>query len=66
MPALEWVEANWPSSAKVLAVRCQGSRDGKLVDETRYDITSLPTSANPGGLPHAVGIAAASARPLVD
>ena len=29
----------------VLAVRCQGSRDGKPVDETRYYVTSLRTSA---------------------
>jgi hypothetical protein len=45
MPAPEWVEENWPGGATVLAVRCQGSRDGKLVDETRYYVTSLRTSA---------------------
>ena len=36
MPAPEWVAENWPGSATVLAVRCQGTRDGKPVDETRY------------------------------
>jgi hypothetical protein len=45
MPAPEWVAENWPGSAMVLAVRCQGSRDGKPVDETRYYVTSLRTSA---------------------
>lgn len=45
MPAPEWVAENWPGSATVLAVRCQGSRDDKPVDETRYYVTSLRTSA---------------------
>ena len=45
MPAPEWVAENWPGSATVLAVRCQGTRDGKPVDETRYYVTSLRTSA---------------------
>ena len=44
MPAPEWVAENWPGSAMVLAVRCQGSRDGKPIDETRYYVTSLRTS----------------------
>ncbi|MEA5415568.1 ISAs1 family transposase [Synechococcus sp. BA-132 BA5] len=45
MPAPEWVAENWPGSATVLAVRCRGTRDGKPVDETRYCVTSLRTSA---------------------
>jgi len=45
MPAPEWVAQNWPDSAMVLAVRCQGTRDGKPVDETRYYVSSLRTSA---------------------
>jgi hypothetical protein len=45
MPPPEWVVENWPGSATVLAVRCQGSRDGRRVDETRYYVTSLRTSA---------------------
>jgi len=45
LPAPEWVAENWHGSAMMLAVRCQGSRDGKPVDETRYYVTSLRTSA---------------------
>ena len=45
MPAPEWVAENWPGSATVLVVRCKGTRDGKAVDETRYYVTSLRTSA---------------------
>ena len=45
MSAPEWVAENWPGRAMVLAVRCQGSRDGKPVDATRYYVTSLRTSA---------------------
>ncbi len=46
MPAPEWVAQNWLGSATVLAVRCQGTRDGKPVDETRYYyVTSLRISA---------------------
>jgi hypothetical protein len=44
MPAPEWVAEYWPHSAMVIAVRCQGSRDGKPVDETRHCVTSLRTS----------------------
>jgi hypothetical protein len=29
----------------ILAVRCKGTRDGKSVDEPRYNISSLRTSA---------------------
>jgi predicted transposase YbfD/YdcC len=45
MPAPEWVAENWPGSATILAVRCKGTRDGKAVDETRYYVSSLRTSA---------------------
>ena len=45
MPAPEWVVENWPGSATILAVRCKGARDGKSVDETRYYVSSLRTSA---------------------
>ena len=36
MPAPGWVVENLPGSAKILAVRCKGARDGKSVDEIRY------------------------------
>ena len=45
MPAPEWVEENWPGSATVIAVRSKGKRNGKFIDETRYYVTSLRTSA---------------------
>jgi hypothetical protein len=44
MPAPEWVAENWPGSATVIAV-LQGNHDGKAVDETRDDVTSLRTGA---------------------
>ncbi len=34
MPAPAWVMENWPGSATMLAVRCNGIREGKPVDET--------------------------------
>ena len=45
MPAPGWVMENWPGSATILAVRCKGTRDGKKVDEIRYYVTRLRTSA---------------------
>lgn len=45
MPAPDWVMENWPGCATILAVRCKGSRHGKAVDETRYYVTSLRTTA---------------------
>ena len=45
LPAPAWVMENWPGSATILAVRCKGTRDGKPVDEIRYYVTSLRTSA---------------------
>ncbi len=45
MPAPEWCVENWPGSATILAVRSKGIREGKAVDEIRYDVTSLRTSA---------------------
>ena len=45
MPAPEWVVENWPGSATVIAVRSKGRRNGKSIDETRYYVTSLRTSA---------------------
>ncbi len=45
MPAPDWVVENWPGSATVLAVCCRGTRDGKAVDETRYYVTSLRSTA---------------------
>jgi len=45
MPAPEWVTENWPGSATILAVRCKDRRDGKQIDETRYYVTSLKTTA---------------------
>ncbi len=58
MPAPEWVAENWPGSATILAVRCKGKRDGKPVDETRYYVTSLRTTAK--------ALLQARERPLVD
>lgn len=45
MPAPGWVIEQWPGSATIIAVRSQGIRDGRPVDETRSYITSLRTSA---------------------
>jgi hypothetical protein len=45
MPAPEWVVENLQGSATILAARCKGARDGKSVDETRYTVSSLRTSA---------------------
>ena len=45
MPAPDWVIEQWPGSAMIIAVRSQGVRDGRPVDETRYYVTSLRTSA---------------------
>jgi hypothetical protein len=45
MPAPEWVMDTWPSSATIIAVRSTGLRSGKPVDETRFYVTSLRTSA---------------------
>ena len=44
-PAPEWVVENWPGSATVIAVRSKGRRNGKSIDETRYYVASLRTSA---------------------
>ena len=44
MPAPRWVIEQWPGSAKMIAVRSQGIRDGRPVDETCY-VSSLRTSA---------------------
>ena len=46
MPAPGWVLEKWRGSATVIAVRSQGVRDGRPIDETRYYVTSLRTSAN--------------------
>ncbi len=45
MPAPDWVIEQWPGCATIIAVRSQGTRDGRPVDETRYYVTSLRTSA---------------------
>jgi hypothetical protein len=45
MPAPPWVVEHWPGSATILAVRCKGIRDGEPIDETRYYVTSLRTTA---------------------
>ena len=45
MPAPAWVVENWPGSAKVIAVRTKGLRDGKPTDETRYYVATLRTNA---------------------
>ena len=47
MPAPEWVTENWPGSATILAVRCEGRREGEPVDETHCYVTSLRTTAKP-------------------
>ena len=46
MPAPEWVVEHWPGSATIIAVRSQGIREGRTVDETRYYVTSLRTGAD--------------------
>ena len=45
MPAPDWVIEQWPGSATIIVVRSQGTRNGRPVDETRYYVTSLRTSA---------------------
>ncbi len=45
MPTPDWVIEQWPGSATIIAVRSQADRDGRRVDETRYYVTSLRTSA---------------------
>jgi predicted transposase YbfD/YdcC len=45
MPAPAWVMEQWPGSATIIAVHRQGTRDGRPIDETRYYVTSLRTSA---------------------
>ncbi|MEB3270341.1 MAG: hypothetical protein VKJ44_01660 [Synechococcus sp.] len=45
MPPPDRVVENWPGSATVLTVRCQSSRDGKRIDDMRYYVTRLRTSA---------------------
>jgi predicted transposase YbfD/YdcC len=45
LPAPPWVIENWSGSATILAVRCKGVREGKLVDEILYYVTSLRTAA---------------------
>ncbi len=45
MPVPDWVMEQWPGSATIIAVRSEGVRDGRPVDETRYYVTSLRTSA---------------------
>jgi predicted transposase YbfD/YdcC len=46
MPAPEWVVEHWPGSATIIAVRSQGIRERRSVDETRYYVTSLRTGAD--------------------
>ena len=45
MPAPAWVMEKWPGRATILEVRCKGTRDGKPVDETRYNVSSLRAGA---------------------
>ncbi len=45
MPPAELVVEHWPGSATIIAVRSHGIRDGKPTKETRYDVSSLRTSA---------------------
>jgi predicted transposase YbfD/YdcC len=46
MSAPEWVVEHWPGSATIIAVRSQGARDSRPVDETRYYVTSLRTGSD--------------------
>ena len=45
MPAPEWVMEQWPGSAMIIAVRSHGTREGKLQNETRDEVTSLHMDA---------------------
>ncbi len=45
MPAPDWLIDQWPGSATIIALRSQGIRDCRPVDETRYYVTSLRTNA---------------------
>jgi hypothetical protein len=45
MEAPEWIKEIWPGSALIMAVRSVGTREGRLIEETRYYVTSLRTTA---------------------
>ena len=45
MPDPAWVMENWPGRATMLALRCKGIQEGKPVDETRKQVSSLRTGA---------------------
>lgn len=46
MEAPEWIKEIWPGSALIIAVRSVGKREGRPIEETRYYVTSLHTTAN--------------------
>jgi hypothetical protein len=45
MEAPTTIKEIWPGSALIIAVRSVGTREGRPIDETRYYITSLRTTA---------------------
>ncbi len=45
MSAPECLMEQWPGSATIIAVRSQGSREGRSTDESRYYVSSLRTVA---------------------
>jgi hypothetical protein len=45
MEAPEWIKEIWPGSALIIAVRSVGTREGRPIEETRYYVTSLRTTA---------------------
>jgi hypothetical protein len=44
--APEWIKEIWPGSALIIAVRSVGKREGRPIEESRYYVTSLRTTAN--------------------
>ncbi len=45
MEAPEWIKEIWPGSGLIIALRSVGTREGRPIEETRYYVTSLRTTA---------------------
>ncbi|MCT0249539.1 ISAs1 family transposase [Synechococcus sp. CS-205] len=45
MEAPEWIKEIWPGSALIIAMRSVGKREGRPIEQTRYYVTSLRTTA---------------------
>jgi hypothetical protein len=45
MEAPTTIKEIWPGSALIISVKSAGTREGRAINETRYDVTSLRTTA---------------------